>query len=292
MTAAHDVEAPGNEREGDRRAEILLYADPRHMLGRLGAQRELLWSLTAREIEGRYRGSYLGMLWTLISPLTTLAVYTLVFGVIFRARWGVTADGGLADFAFAVMTGMTAYSVLSESLTRAPGIIAANANYVSKVVFPLEILPVTAVGSAVVHSLLGFAVLLLALLAVGSLHWTVLFLPLLYLPLVALTLGVCWFTAAVGVFVRDAENVVAVVVQLLFFLTPIIYPLSAAPAGMRVLLRLNPLTPIVEDFRRVTLLGAPPDWPWFAVSCVLCAATALAGYIWFMALRHAFADVL
>jgi len=280
-------EPPGRKQS----AELLRYADPRHLIGRLYAQRELLWSLTAREIQGRYRASYLGILWALISPLTTLAVYTLVFGVVFRARWG-TAQGGLADFAFAVMTGMTAYSVLSEPLTRAPGLIPANPNYVSKVVFPLEILPVTTVGAAVVHSLLGFAILLLALLLSGSLHWTALYLPLLYLPLIALTLGACWFAAAVGVFVRDLENAVVVFVQLLFFLTPIIYPLAAAPAGMRILLRLNPLTPIVEDFRRVLLLGAPPDWPWFALSCALCTVVAVAGYACFMTLRNAFADVL
>jgi lipopolysaccharide transport system permease protein len=282
---------PANEHRGGRRPGILHYADPRHLLGRLHAQRELLWSLTGREIQGRYRGSYLGILWTLISPLATLAVYTVVFGVIFRARWGSTG-GGLADFAFAVMTGMTAYSVLSEPLTRAPGLIAANSNYVNKVVFPLEILPVTTVGAAVAHSLLGFAVLLLALLVTGSLHWTALYLPLLYLPLIALTLGACWLAAALGVFLRDLENAVVVFVQLLFFLTPIIYPLDAAPAGMRVLLRLNPLTPIVEDFRRVLLLGVSPDWPWFVLNGACCALVAVAGYSCFMVLRHAFADVL
>jgi lipopolysaccharide transport system permease protein len=274
-------------------SQIRPFTDPRHLLGRLTEQRELLWRLAQRDVEQRYRGSYLGILWALLNPLATLAVYTLVFGVVFKASWSVSETDGLVTFAIAVFTGMTAYSVLSESLVRAPGLVTASSNYVKRVVFPLEILPVTVVYTAVFHSLISVGIITVSLLlTTGTVPWTVLFLPLVYVPLVGLTLGLCWFTAALGVFVRDLGNATTVFVQLLFFLTPIVYPLSSVPAALRPLLRLNPLTPIVQDFRRVLLMGLPPDWPWFIACTALSAVVALAGYACFMSLRPAFADVI
>jgi lipopolysaccharide transport system permease protein len=276
------------------RQEILRLAHPRQLLRSLTAHHELLRQLTRREILGRYRGSYLGVAWALLTPLASLAVYTFVFTYVFEARWGDTAAGrDLGSFAVTLFTGMVAYNLFGESLVNSPYAITRNPNFVTKVVFPLEILPATLVGAATFHSFIGMAIVILASVAVGGhVSGTILYLPLVYIPLVALTAGVSWAVAALGVFLRDIGHMAGVAVQLLFFLTPILYPVSALPESVQPWMRLNPLATIVEDFRRVILWSEPPDWPWFCLSLVGSIAVMIAGYTCFMSLRRAFADVL
>jgi lipopolysaccharide transport system permease protein len=275
------------------RQQVGRNADPRRLVRGLMRHRELLFQLTRREILGRYRGSYLGVAWALLTPLASLAVYTFVFSYVFDARW-TTASGepGLAGFAVILFTGIVTYNVFSESLVNSPYAVTKNPNYVTKVVFPLEILPVALVGAAVFHSFIGMAIIVLALLMQGALSVTILYLPLVYLPLVAFTAGTCWAAAALGVFLRDIGHMAGVAVQLLFFLTPILYPVSALPEAAQPWMRLNPLATIVENFRRVVLWGQPPDWGWYALSLLGSIVVMLAGYACFTALRRAFADVI
>ena len=273
--------------------ELGRLADPRRLLRSLTRNRELLWQLTRREILGRYRGSYLGIAWALLTPLASLAVYTFVFSYVFNARWTVAGDTpGLAGFALILFTGIVAYNVFSESLVNSPYAVTRNPNYVTKVVFPLEILPVALVGAAVVHSFIGMAIIAAVLTSQGALPATILYLPLVYLPLIAFTVGLSWAAAAFGVFLRDIGHMAGVAVQLLFFLTPILYPVSALPPSAQPWMRLNPLATIVEDFRRVVLWNQPPDWGWYALSLIGSFVVMLAGYACFMALRRAFADVI
>jgi lipopolysaccharide transport system permease protein len=269
------------------------YVNPLTMIRNLWAQRDLLRQLTVREVMGRYKGSYLGFLWSLLTPLFTLMVYTFVFSVIFKATWGVSPSESRAEFALTLFCGLIAFNVFSECLNRAPGLIVSSPNYVKRVVFPLEILPLSVLGAALIHSLMSLVVLCLGILVfVGAIRWTVIYLPLVYLPLIGLCLGLSWFLASLGVFIRDTGYLVGVALQVLFFMTPIIYPISSVPTVLQLALRLNPLSSIVEDFRRVMMWGRAPDWPWWGAMTLLSGLVTVAGYVWFMKLKRAFADVV
>ncbi len=270
------------------------YLNPVGMLRNLWTHREIIVQFTRREIAARYQGSYLGILWSFVTPLVMLVVYTFVFSVIFKARWGnALSDTDEVGFALTLFTGLIAFNIFSECVNRAPGLIVTQPNYVKKVVFPLEILPVSVMGSALVNSLFGMLVLLVALLVQqGRLSWTLVFLPLMYLPLILLGLGLGWFLASLGVFLRDVGQFIGVVVQILFFLTPIFYPISAIPDRFQFVLYLNPLTFIVNHFRRVILWGQLPDWGEFLVITALAFGVCMLGYIWFMKSKKTFADVV
>jgi len=269
------------------------YANPWRLVLHFVERRELTWQFTLREVQGRYRGSYLGILWAFITPLLTLTVYTFVFSVIFKAQWRGSESESFMDFALTLFSGLIAFNVFSECATRAPTLIVSQPNYVKKVVFPLEILAVSVLGSVFIHSLMSLGIVLIGLLiSSGKLHWTLLYLPLVYLPLMALTLGVSWLLASVGVFIRDIGNFIGIIIQFLFFLTPIVYPISAVPAALQLLFWLNPLAVIVENFRRVVMWGLPPDWLWLGVVTLISGLVMLGGYMWFMKIKRAFADVI
>jgi len=255
--------------------------------------RELFWQFTWREVQGRYRGSYLGLFWALLTPFCMLAAYTFVFNVIFKARWAEDPRDNWLDFALRLFSGIIVFNVFAESVTAAPLLIVRNPNYVKKVVFPLEILPASTAGAAVIHSLVGWVIVLLGVFVTDHrLYWTSLYLPLLYVPLIALTLGVCWFVAALGVFLRDLPQVVTVLVQLLMFLSPVFYSMKSVPEHVRPAFEVNPLSVIIESFRRCVVLGRTPDWLGLGVVTAVSLVAMLAGYVWFMKLKWAFADVI
>jgi lipopolysaccharide transport system permease protein len=277
-----------------RRDSARQYANPVKMAQNLWAQRELIGQFTKREVLSRYKGSVLGLVWSFVTPLLMLTVYTFVFSVIFKARWGSElSDSSPVGFALTLFTGLVAFTVFSESVSRAPLLIVNNPNYVKKVVFPLEILPVSVLNSALLNSLVSLAVLLVANLSVhGFIPWTLIFLPLMYLPLIFLCLGLSWFLASLGVFVRDVGQLVGVAIQVLFFMTPIFYPIAALPANLQFILYLNPLTFIVNHFRRVILWGILPDWGEFLAVTLGMFVICMLGYIWFMKSKKTFADVV
>jgi lipopolysaccharide transport system permease protein len=264
------------------------------MLANLIRRRELLWQFTLREVQGRYRGSYLGMFWALITPLLTLMVYTFVFHVVFRSTWNLDRpDENFMVYAINMFSGIIAYNVFSESVTRSSLLIVQNPNFVKKVVFPLELLPLSLVGAALIHSLLGLVVLLVgAACGAGALHWTLVLLPVVFLPLAILTAGVCWILSSLGVFLRDIGNVVVVVVQLLFFATPITYPLSRLTPLEQKVMSLNPLTAMIVNIRQVVNVGTPPNWSSYCLSLGVSCVVVIVGYAWFMKIKRAFADVI
>jgi lipopolysaccharide transport system permease protein len=268
--------------------------NPVVIVARLWRYRSLVWQLTWREVTGRYRSSLLGFGWSFITPLVTLSAYTFVFGMVFKARWPQSASSSLTDFGLALFAGLVAFTFFAECLTRAPGIIIASPNYVKKVVFPLEVLPVSAVGSALFHAGISAIVLVVAhqVLQGGVAAWTALLLPLVFVPLVLLALGTAWFFASVGVFFRDAVHTVALMSQVLMFMTPVFYPVQAVPAAFRPLLELNPLTSLIENTRRVTVQGQLPDWPGLGLSFLIGLLVAAFGYAWFASTKVAFADVI
>jgi lipopolysaccharide transport system permease protein len=269
-------------------------ATPQSMLRGLVAQRELIGELARRDVIGRYRGSALGLSWSLFHPLLLLGVFTFVFGSVMPARWSALgADASHADFALILFPGMIVHALLAECLNRAPGLVTATPNYVKKVVFPLEVLPVVTLAGALFHAVVSFAMLLAVYAIVhGGLRASAIALPLVIAPYALLVLGFAWFFAALGVYLRDVGQVMGVATMALMFLAPVFYPVTAIPEAYRGLLYLNPITLIVEETRGVLIFGRWPDWPALGVYTLIALAVAWAGYWWFQKSRKGFADVL
>ena len=249
--------------------------------------------MTKREVVGRYKGSIMGLLWAFLNPVFMLIIYTFVFSVVFKARWGIGENETKTQFALMLFAGLIVFNFFSEVVNRAPGLIISNINYVKKVVFPLEILPLVNIGSALFHSLVSLWVLAMVFFFFnGFIHWTFLFVPFVFVPLVALTAGVAWGLASIGVFIRDFGQVVGIVLAMLMFLSPVFFPCSALPQEFQFVVRLNPLTFIIEQTRGMLILGHVPDWTGLGIYTVVSMLVAWAGYAWFQKTRKGFADVL
>jgi lipopolysaccharide transport system permease protein len=265
---------------------------PLFVFGSFWSQRGLIWELTKRDVIGRYRGSAMGIMWSFLNPILMLTVYTFVFNVVFRARWG-SEDSSKVEFAIVLFVGMIVHGLFAECVNRAPGLVLSNVNYVKKVVFPLEILPWVVMGSALFHALVSVVVLLVAFaLTHYYLNWTVLLLPLMLVPLVLLTMGITWFVASVGVFLRDVGQTTGLLTTMMLFLSPVFFPISALPEGYRVLLHMNPLTFMIEQARDILVWGRPLNWSGLGIYFVASLIVAWLGLFWFQKTRRGFADVL
>ena len=254
--------------------------------------RSLIQVLVKREVVGRYRGSLMGILWSFFNPLLMLAVYTFVFGVVFKSRWSATSDSKV-EFALLLFAGLIVFNLFAECINRSPTLILTNVNYVKKVVFPLEILPWVALGSATFHALVSWSVWLAAyIIFFGVPHVTVLLLPLVILPLMFFIIGLTWWLASLGVYLRDVSQFVGIFVTVIMFLSPIFYPSSALPEWFRSFLIINPLKTVVEQVRDVMFWGKPPDWLTLAITLLISIITAWLGFAWFQKTRKGFADVI
>lgn len=235
----------------------------------------------------------MGLAWSFLNPLLMLVIYTFVFRVIFNARWDTSVNESNIDFAIILFVGLICHALFAECVNRAPGLIISNVNYVKKVVFPLEILPAVALGSALFHAAASMLVLLAVVLPTnGTLHAQVLLVPILIVPIAATALGLGWFLASLGVFVRDVGQVTGIFTTALLFLSPVFYPLSAMPEKYRGLIQINPLTFAIEQTRGAVIWGDNPDWALYAVYLGVGLLTAWAGFWWFQRTRRGFADVL
>lgn len=267
-------------------------AGPISMIFSLWRNRSLISQMTKREVIGRYRGSVMGLTWSFFNPILMLAVYTFVFSEIFKSRW-VGVDTGKGGFAILLFVGMIVHGLFAECANRAPSLVMTNSNYVKKVVFPLEILPVITLGSALFHSCISLIVLLAAqFLIMDQLYWTALLFPLILVPLILATLGISWFLASLGVYLRDVGHVITVLTTVLLFLSPVLYPVAALPEVYKPWLNLNPLTYIIEESRSVLLFGHLPQWGSLGVAVVVGAVIASLGFWFFQKTRKGFADVI
>ena len=257
------------------------------------SHRELWWRLTEREVLGRYRGSVLGIAWSFITPLAMLAVYTFVFSQVFKARWGDLEQAGPLGFAINLFAGLIVFNLFSECAMRAPSLIVNNANYVKKVVFPLEILSCVAVGNACFHALTSLCILIaFELIAFQALPLTLFWLPLVWLPLILGALAFTWLLNTAGVFLRDIGQLIGVGINMLMFLSPIFFPLSALPERWQPLLRINPLAQVIEQTRRVAVQGVNPDLTYLLIGTVVTLLACETSFRSFQKSKKAFADVL
>jgi lipopolysaccharide transport system permease protein len=267
--------------------------DPLTPYRALGRHFALVAQMARRDIIGRYRGSFVGLLWSFFNPLLMLMIYTFVFGVIFKSRWNEQAGVGHFQFATILFAGLNMNSLFTECANRAPTLILENTNFVKKVVFPLETLAWSAIGSALFHLLISTMVLLIIEWMVsGSIPWTVVLFPLVvacFLPFVA---GTIWLLASLGVFLRDLKQATGIITTALMFLAPIMYPKEIIPAQFRDWMYLNPLTLIVEASRDVLIWGRQPAWEMLAPYALFSAFFAWMAFAWFQRSRKGFADVL
>lgn len=252
----------------------------------------LVLSLVKRDVIGRYQGSILGLFWSFANPLFMLAVYTFVFTVIFKSRWAGGTDSKV-EFALLLFAGLIVFNIFAECVNRAPGLIIANANYVKKVVFPLEILPWVSVGASLFHASVSFLVWIFAyLLFIGIPHATIFLLPIVLFPLMLLVMGISWMLASLGVYLRDVSQVIVIVTTMLMFLSPIFYPASALPKVYHSVFMLNPLMPVIEQVRNIMYWGVNIDWLTYAVYLIGSAVFSWVGLFWFQKTRTGFADVI
>jgi lipopolysaccharide transport system permease protein len=260
----------------------------------LWSRRELIWRLAERDVLGRYRGSVIGWAWTFLHPLAMLAVYTFVFSQVFKAKWGASTENlGPLAFAINLFAGLIVFNQLSECVGKAPSLVLASPNFVKKIVFPLEILSAVSVASAFVHTLTSLVILaLFELLSRGSLPWSYFWLPLVWLPLLLTCLSISWLLSAIGVYLRDVGQVAGVAMSMLLFISPIFFPLAALPARWQPFLGLNPVAVIIEQTRRVAVLGASPSWGYVLFGTLIAAAAAEASYRFFLRVKPGFADVI
>ena len=255
--------------------------------------RQLIMQMIKREVLGRYKGSFMGLAWSFFHPVFMLSVYTIVFSMIFESRWGGGVSVDKSEFSVLLFVGMIVLGLFTEVLNRSPIIVSINVNYVKKVVFPLEVLPVVAVGAAIVHCMMSVAVLIAALVLLnGYVHWTFLFVFLVLLPLVVLTVGLSWVLSSVGVYVKDISQTMGIITTVMTFLSPVFYPVSAVPNQLKPLLMINPLTFIIEQSREVLIMGHLPNFTDLAIYMVLALISAWIGYVIFQKTRKGFSDVL
>lgn len=251
----------------------------------------LIQSFVRRDLQARYKGSTIGLFWSVIHPLIMLLLYTFVFSAILKVRVGVAE--GTEHFAIYLFCGLLPWGAFSEGLSRSTGVILEHGNLIKRAIFPSEILPVYPVISGIVNELIGFGILLAALVVTSHrLSPVMLVLPVILLLQFMLTMGLAWLVAGTTVFIRDLGQVLGMVLTVWVFVTPIFYPPSLVPADLRALLMVNPMYAVVEAYRSLILMGQFPPWESLAFLAAFAAVIFLVGYRVFTRMQPAFADVI
>jgi lipopolysaccharide transport system permease protein len=264
---------------------------PLRMAQDLWKKRELILHFTWREFVGRYRGAHLGLLLSVASPLLLMVVYSIVFGVIFKGSF--EDAGNKVPFALILFSGLILFQLFGDTVGRSASLLASNPGFITKVVFPLEILPLALLGSSFLHFLCSLSVLLVGiLLTMHSLPWTICLLPLLLLPMLLLSVGIAWLLSAIGIYFKDIDALVPPMIMALSFLSAIFYPLSVIPERYHLLALINPFVGFSEMVRSILIFGLLPDWRIWLYCFVLGLVVCLAGYLVFMRLKKGFADAL
>jgi lipopolysaccharide transport system permease protein len=251
--------------------------------------RYLLGQLIKRDVLLRYRGAMFGVLWIFLSPLLMLAIFAFIFGQVFQTRWPQQNSG--LPFWLLLYSGLITFNVFAETVSRASTAVRGHPNFVKKIIFPVHILPAVPLGAALVHGAFNFFILLAALIWIGDFHGRVLLFPLLLLPVLLLALGLSWFVAAWGVFIKDMSQIVPMFMQMLLFLSPVFYPMSAVPEVLRPIYQFNPLGIVIETSRAI-VTGQSIEWGAWSVTLGFSLGVAILGYAFFQNAREEFADAL
>lgn len=252
----------------------------------------LLKQLVKKDIQQKYQGSVLGVLWSFIVPILMLVIYTFIFSEVFQAKWDIDTTDKY-QFALVLFCGLSAFNLVGEVMNRSTVLIASNTNYVKKVIFPLEMFPVVITLSSLFTCVISFIILIVAKLVLyHNVSGTLYMAFLMFVPLIILSVGLSLFISAVSVYLKDVGNAISVIVTVLMYLSPVFFPLSAVPENFRGICEVNPMTYIIENFRNVVLYGNSINWRFYGISCVVALAVYWIGKIIFMRAKEGFADVL
>jgi lipopolysaccharide transport system permease protein len=262
-----------------------------HPLWELPRRSELILSLAKRELLARYKGSVLGIVWAVLTPVVMIAIFTFIFAGIFGARFGSSQSHW--DYALYLFCGLLPWTMFQETVQQSSSTIVSHANLVKRVVFPLETLPVAQALAALGNQIFAtFALLVAAIVIQQQFHFTALWFPVLVIPQLLFTLGAAWLIASLGVFLRDIAQGITLLLMAWMYLTPIIYPEAIVPERYRSFVNLNPFTPLVRSYRRIFLEGSAPDWNGLLYFTCVALVSFLVGYWWFARTRKNFADVI
>jgi len=252
----------------------------------------LLRQLAVRDLESKHKGTFGGVFWLVAQPLLMLAIYTLVFGLIFQPRWkGIES---IWDYALILFLGKIVYIYVLESVGRAPSVIVAHTSYAKRTQFPLELLPYMTQATAVIGVVISLAVWLFfyVLIHRGMPAAQGLLIPILYLPLCLSSLGVSFLLASLGTYFRDVGQIVQPVLFSMMFLSPVFYPIAQSPRLMQPWLKLNPMSQVIEQSRSILYFDTPVDWQWWASQMLLGGVLLGVGWLWFRRTKSGFAEVL
>lgn len=254
--------------------------------------RSLTLELAKRDVLGRYRGASFGLLWSLISPFLMLMIYTFAFGTVMGGRWP-QVEAGTTSFSIILFAALIVHGFFAECLVKSPGLITNNPNFVKRVIFPIDILPWPLVLSALFHTGTTLVVfLVLRWIMDGQFSWTTVFFPLVMLPLLVLCLGIGWLLSALGVYLRDINQVTPLLSLSMLFLSTAMMPIESVPESYRWVFWLNPLSFIIDQARAVLLWNQWPDWLGLGVYLLAALAFTYVARLVFAATRKGFADVL
>lgn len=269
------------------------FVNPLKFFGTIWAYRKLILDLIKREVTTKYKGSFFGLFWSLVTPILMLAVYTFVFSFVFNARWGGDGNGSKIEFALLLFSGLMIFNLFAECIGRAPGLIIENSSYVKKIVFPLEVLPLVILGTAITQFLFSFTVwVFFYFLFIGELNFYIFLLPVVLTPFLVLLSGMTMVLSAIGVYVRDISQIISIIITMTLFLSPIFYPASALPARFQILFTLNPLTIPIEGIREVLYFGEFTLLTPLIYYSVIALCVQIFGFLIFQKLRNGFADVV
>ena len=262
------------------------------MLKALYKNRYLVKQLVKQDIRQRYQGSVLGILWSFIVPVLMLIIYTFVFSEVFQAKWDIDTSDKY-QFAIVLFCGLCVFNFVGEVLNRSTILIASNTNYVKKVIFPLEILPVVITFSALFTCVVSFIILIVAkIILYRNVSPTLYMIVPMFIPLIILAVGLGLFISAISVYLKDVGNAISVIVTVLMYLSPVFFPLASVPESFRGVCEINPMTYIIENFRKVVIYGEMIEWKYYAISCVTSIIIYFVGKLVFMREKEGFADVL
>jgi lipopolysaccharide transport system permease protein len=258
----------------------------------LDQRKYLFWQLVNKDIRIRYQGSVLGMLWSVLLPLLMLIIYTFVFSEIFKAKWNIDT-GNKFEFAMVLFCGLCIYNMFSDVLNRSTSLIEINQNYVKKVVFPIEFMPVVITFSALFNCVISIGVLIAAnYILTRHVYLMALFTPLILLPHIIFCIGIAFFMSAISVYLKDMASLASIIAMIGMYISPVFFPLSAVPGKFRFVCMLNPMTYSIENMRNILLYGTMPNLKYFCVTLVASFVIYLVGQWIFMRAKSGFADLL
>ena len=259
----------------------------------LWRQRMLLWQFAVRNVQVRTRGSFLGVFWMVLNPLLMMALYSTVFGLIFNGRYGVHPDETAIDYALGIFLSLTIFQLIAEVMGVSTTIIFGNSNIVKKVVFPLEILPVAQVGASIYHFGISICLVFLGIVLLGHpLTWMAALLPVVLVPILLLSVGIGWFFAALGVYVRDLTSLIQFLSLLLLYSSAVFYTIDDVPDSIYAFLKFNPIAHLIQQSRKVVLWDQPLEFEPMAYAYGVAVVVFFLGYLTFRSLKKGFADVL